>query len=409
MLKFFYAPEPIRISNHKHLPTIEFKGSKQFRKGKAIPFTHVYITSTSQLNRFARLIKKRGNRSGFVLLSQSASEWILSYKKCPVNLSFQERGIERAISETGLEPANGLKVIIINGMGTAYGDNITGLGALQHFHKFLTRKFGRVQIDLALRNQTVQRTIHSRYDVVNGFIQLPITVSQFYEYDAYIDMSDIILNPDFDNYSMMDYCLRALSMHKQITEDKDKMTSLNVPQANVAAMRKKIIGRANSKESSQKIVMFHPKASSPLRTMPDSEVDRLLQELVAHTNMLFVHCVPVNFRHERVIDMSDLSSGFNQLADIIASCDAVITVGTVIYHVSGNLDIPTFLIPSVEADVRSAAHLPSVTNIVPEQALVHLSAKHKSVEVKDLQRANGIWQSIQGKEVAIRLNKLFAN
>lgn len=404
MLKFFHAPRSIKISNSNSRSEITFEGSNEYSQGKIIPFSHVYLTSMSQFSQFFRLMEKHGDKGALVLLHEAAVESILSARECPVNLSFQDVGIEQVLRQSGLDRADRIRVVVINGMGTAYGDNIVGLGALQHFQKYLVRKFGRVQIDLVLRNRVVQQTIYSRYDIVQRILQLPITVSRFYEYDAYIDMSDILLNPDFDTCSMMDCCLRARSMQKEITEQKDKKTSLNVPWDKVTAIRQEIINRSASKNPDQKIVMLHPKASSPHRTMPDSEVRRLLGELISHTQMLFVHCVPISFSHERVIDMSDLSSGFNELSDIIAATDAVITVGTSVYHVSGNLDIPTFLIPTVVADTRSAFHLPSVSNIVPEYLLVHLSSRHKSAKGEDMQRANLIWQSIKGEEVAERLN-----
>lgn len=405
MLIFFHSPRPLTITGNKHSPPIKFLGSDQARQGSSIPFSHIYVTSTSQFNQFKRIIRKHGGANSLVQLPPAAAKFVLSNRKCPINLSFREQGIEQALVASGLQANESLKIAVINGMGTAYGDNIVGLGALQHFQKFLAHKFHRVEIDLVLRRQVVQRTIHSRYKLVNNLVQLPISVSRFYQYDAFIDMSDALLNPDFNNHAMMDYCLRALSMQKIITEGKDKRTSLNVPADKVAKVRKVVIGRSVSRDADQKIVLFHPQASSPLRTMPDAQVVRLLDDLLASTEALFVHCVPVKYRHERLIDMSDKSRGFNELADIIACCDAVITVGTVTYHVSGNLDIPTFLIPTVEADVRSAAYLHSVTNIVPETALIHLSSKHKSTEPEDLQRANLIWQSIRGEELAERLNK----
>lgn len=85
---------------------------------------------------------------------------------------------------------------------------------------------------------------------------------------------------------------------------------------------------------------------------------------------------------------------------ITACCDAVISVGTVLYHLSAALNKPTILLPSVRADLESGKALPQVTPWLPDDSKDLILDKHKSRKEEDMAIAEQIWGNINPEELA---------
>ena len=403
MLRFFHSPAPLVLKKNVRFPQVQLKGSDAGRQNGVIPFSHIYMTSVSQLSHFVRFGAEKGQLQ---TLSDAMVEHILGHARCPVNLSFREEGIDQAISNSPLGELEDFKIAMINGMGRGYGDNVAGLGCLQHLHRYLSQRFKTVQIDILQRNAGIQSVIYSRYSVVNAARQLPITVSQFYRYDAYVDFSDLLGIPQFGQYPLYEFFLRGLSLHKEVTDMVEKRTRLAVDENNIAEFRQLVLDRAGqvsaaSDDAGTRLVLLHPSASTPLRSIPEDILIPLLKTLLEQRDEIFVTCVPIPLGHPRLVHMTDQSEkDIHAFFDIIASCDAVITVGTVVYHVSGNLDIPTLLIPTVEADVDSAQFFPSVQSALSDTMEKYISEKHMSRQQPDLEQIRPIWQSIRAGDIA---------
>jgi len=395
MLAFFHTPEDVQLAESVRFPALQFRGSRRNRRNGMIPFSHIYVTSMSQVGQFVR----HGDMAGkLVKLEDAATGFIANHKRCPVNISFRAEGIKQAIDNSPVAQKASIRLGILNGMGRSFGDNVAGLGVLQHLHRYLSSRFSEVQIDLLQRNAGPQSVLYSRYPIVNQTVQLPVSVTQFFSYDAYIDLSDLLSLPGFNELPLYDFYLGALSMQKEIRRKKDKRTELSVLPAATAENRQEIISRAGGSNRS-KIVLLHPSASTPLRTIPEDIFVPLMQQVLDQTKVIFVCCVAVGLEHPRIVDMSDRSGDINAFIDIIASCDAVITVGTVVYHVSGNLNIPTLLIPTVEADVNSAKNFPSVKALVPWGMRSKVSKKHMSREPEDVAQAREIFSRMKVKDL----------
>ena len=390
MIRFFHAPSSFVLPENVRFPELRFSGSSGATRNKIIPFSHIYMTSASQLSH----LLKYGGQGKLVTLPEKIGHSIFSNNRCPIDLSFCDRGIESLIQESGLKEKTQIKVAILNGMGRGYGDNVVGLGVLQHFRNYLEDNFAKVEIDILQRNKRIQSQIYLPYAVVDQAVQLPVSVTRFFNYDAFVDLSDLLANPLFDELPLYDFFLHGLSLQNLVSRDEQKRTYLHRNPNKIEKLRSEVQKRAGNSGPPKPIVLLHPSASTPLRSIPKELLTPLVNDLVKEKNTIIICCVPEVCPKNSVVDLSDLSGDINQFFDVIASADAVITVGTVVYHVSGSLDIPTLLIPTVQADINSARYLPSVQCFLPKKYKENVSLKHMSREESEIARIRPIWESL---------------
>ena len=405
MIKFFHSPDSVVLNKTVLFPEIHLKGSEAARNNGIIPFSHIYLTSASQLNHFVKHLSRPGqdqSARSLQILPEATADKMLQHGRCPMNLSFRTEGIAAAIETLETGSKNVIKFAIVNGMGRGYGDNVSGLGSIQHLFTFLSARYETVEIDILQRNSGIQSVIYTRYEVINRARQLPLTVTQFYQYDAYVDFTDMLAIPQVVELPLYEFFLHGLSLQKEVLRKSEKRTRLLVDQTKTDRLRLDVCSQSADDKNleKQKIVLIHPTASTPLRSIPEDILHPLIEALLINTSYIFVHCVPIEIGHDRLVDMSDKASDINAFFDVIASCDAVITVGTVVYHISGNLDLPTLLIPTVQADVDSAQFFPSVQSVLTDTTLTHVSEKHMSKQEQDIAQIRPIWESLKASNIA---------
>ena len=97
--------------------------------------------------------------------------------------------------------------------------------------------------------------------------------------------------------------------------------------------------------------------------------------------------------------MQDFAEAFRLAFGLVAAMDAVISVGTVVYHLSGNLGIPTLLLPTVAADVASAECLDAVRCHLPPSLRDLLSSKHMGRDEDELARVRPLWDALDAEDI----------
>ena len=403
MIKFFHSPKRQTLPATSRFPQIELRSSDENKSNGIIPFSHLYLTSASQLGHLARYA---GKTCELASVPAETGEWMLNHSRCPVNISFKQQGLERLLTESGLATQSEIKICVLNGMGRGYGDNVAGLAAVQRLRTWLAGRFEQVQIDLMQRNTTTQSLIYQRHDAVDNVLQLPVTVTKFYSYDAYADITDLLSIAEFNQLSLYDFFIKSFSLQHVVADDSSKAAALSVDLDEKKRLRALAIKRSGRIFKKQKLVLLHPVASSPLRSMPEDVLQRIMPEVLKKSRKLFVTCVPLNIKHKNIIDMSDQSTDIHAFFDIIASCDAAISVGTVAYHVSGSFNIPTLLIPTVNADIESSKCLPSVSCHLPEEARQHISELHMSRVDEDINGVRPVWDSLEAEHIIRFLKKV---
>jgi len=404
MLKFFHAPNPLLLSKTDLYPITYLKGSARTSAIGYIPFSHIYLTSPSQLRYFCDAVN-RDNRI-FVVGTDGESE-ILSHQRSPVNLGFKKEGLASILNSSGLDKSRSIEIAIVNGMGRSYDENIVGLGALQHFYAYLKTKFNSVKIDLLQRDQSIQGILYERYEQVNETRQLPITVTQFFHYNAYVDLADLVSFEGYGKTPLFDFFLQAFSMQKKVILKRNKRTKLKIIDPDkITRLRDEICARGCLGE--RRLVFFHPVASTALKSMPVDVADRLVEYLLWQSNLLVVTVVPLASEDPRIIDVSDVSDGVNDHISLIAASDAVVTAGSSTYQISGSLGIPTFLIPTVEADVASATLLPSVKVHLPKKVRRFVSDKVAVSDQAEIDHVRPIWDSVKEEDIVEFMKKVLA-
>ncbi len=403
MLRFFHAPQPLKLAQNVRFPALEFPGSSAAKQNGIIPFSHVFVTSASQLS---NLVKFGEGGNKLVVLNQVASEQLLAHGRCPRNLTFRPDGIATALDDLALPDNDEINIAIVNGMGRGYGDNVAGIGALQLLHEVLSERFGRINIDLLQRNAKIQSVIHQRHDVVRLCLQLPISVRDFFRYDAWFDLSDLLSLSQFNELSLYEFFVHALSLQSESIRRDWHGTDLNVESEDVREMRSLIKHRLPSNRTDKPLVLVHPVASTPLRTVPHDTMDRLFSVLGVNDEWNFLCCAPLERSYSGLVDISDLSKDINDLVDIVATMDAVVSVGTVVYHISGNLGIPTLLLPTVAADISSAQDLDAVRCHLPRSLKAAVSSKHMGRDDVELSRVRPLWDALDAHDIRAFLQEV---
>ena len=403
MLRFFHAPKPVKLAQNIRFPALEFPGSAAAKRNGVIPFSHVFVTSASQLS---NLVKFGVSNEEFVILNQTASDHLLAHDRCPRNLTFLPDGLDPALESMTPAVAGEINIAIVNGMGRGYGDNVAGIGALQLLQQVLAERFHRFNIDLLQRNARIQSVIHQRHQVAGQCLQLPISVRDFFRYDAWFDLSDLLSIPQFHELSLYDFFIHALSLQHESVRRNRNGANLRTDSERVREIRRIIRNRLPSSMVNKPLILMHPVASTPLRTMPHDTVERLFGALEADAEWNFVSCVPMERSYPGLLDISDLSTDINDLVDIVATMDAVVSVGTVVYHISGSLGIPTLLLPTVAADVSSAQSLDAVRCHLPQSLEGAVSQKHMGRDELELARVRPLWDALDADDIRSFLRKV---
>ncbi len=401
MLRFFHAPNPLSLSKTDQYPKTYLKGSARTSAIGYIPFSHIYLTSPSQLRHFCDAVN-RDHR--IFIVGADGEEDILSHQRCPVNLGFKKEGLASILSTSGLDKSLSIEIAIVNGMGRGYDENIVGLGALQHFYAFLKTKFSSVKIDLLQREQSTQGILYEEYEQVNETRQLPITVTQFYHYNAYVDIADLVSFDSYGKIPLFDFFLQALSMHKKVILKRNKRTKLKITHPDkINRLRDEVYARGCIGD--RRIVFFHPLAGTALKSMPVEVANQLIEYLLWQRNLLVVTVVTMASIDPRIVNMGDVSHDINDHINLIAASDAVITAGSFTYQISGSLGIPTLLIPTVGSDLASARLLPSVKVHMPKAVRNDVSDELSVGDQAARDSVRPIWDSLQEKDIVGFLKK----
>jgi len=144
--------------------------------------------------------------------------------------------------------------------------------------------------------------------------------------------------------------------------------------------------------------------------MPQEKTLTITKELIrSGFNVVCAFPDKNKFKNKHFLDLSTLSRSVDDLNHIIATSDAVISVGTVVYHLAAAQSKPTILLPTVRADVESATLLPEVHTWLPQKSKNLIIDKHKSRDEDDLNIAKRIWNNINARTLVTDLKQHIAN
>ncbi len=260
----------------------------------------------------------------------------------PTNLVKQLKHISRSA----------IRIALFNGLGAGIGDTIVGLTALRQAHKLLADRFQSVKLEafVDIASPTRLAPVLEQEALIDCMHKLPVPLHKLLEYDAFFDTGGLSHRDDFSSLPMVDFFLKTLGIGYRKVPPRHKRNHIRITTHQQSELTRAMEAARNEGEP---LLLFHPTASSRLRSVPDEHLPRIIDALVNTSGYRIITVVPLAHTHARIIDLSNYSQGFLELCSIVAGMDAIITVDTSIYHIADSFSIPTVVwFSSIDPQLR---------------------------------------------------------
>jgi len=365
---------------------------------KEVPANKLYVTSRHYLQYILRSLGDQQDK--LVQLTSSERKSLIARKDFPVD--FKSRGFESAdqlhtFIRKRSKNKSALNFAIMNGIGNGLGDNLVGFGCLQQLERLLAPFPCKFHLLQELNYRTAFLYQYEPNVLLRHSI---LPVDEFLNMDFIIDMSDGANLPSLDEVPAAVYNAHAFSINKLLPHT-ELQAELVTSTSKTSVMKAQLVSLF---EDDKPMVLLHPKASTALRTMPPAFAGTLIKALIGqgfNVVSAFAHqSPPAGFA-----DVSMLSRNIDDLLHIIKAVDAVVSVGTVVYHMASSLGKPVLLLPTATPDVLSAQLMPRVLAYVPELAADHIQNKHKGDDEESIETAQRYWGALDVHAVAHALKK----
>lgn len=184
---------------------------------------------------------------------------------------------------------------LVNGFGSNLGDNTIGITAFRVVAEYLGRHFKSFSVDILFGPDTnpANADIVGYEPWVDQVLFQGPTLVEFAQYDAYFDVSGLITLPRFNEMPTVDWYLWWFGLDpKQVPSEKKRNKGYIRWDAWNAV-------HALLKEVSGKKVLFNPKASVPLRSMPADVASKFAKRLLElDPEMKLVVDQPIDLRNK---------------------------------------------------------------------------------------------------------------
>lgn len=300
------------------------------------------------------------------------------------------------------------RLALVNGFGTNLGDNVIGMAAFRHVLHCLAQHLPSVSYDVLFGPGHHPDNI----DIVGYepacdqvLFQGP-TLAEFAHYDAYFDFTGLINLPQYDAMPTVDWFLWWCGLdHDSIAaEDKRNQGHIRWDAWNAV--------RALLRDKPGKKLLFNPKASVPLRTIPADVAGQFAQRLLElDPEIKLVVDQPIALQHQRLIDLSGQIDSPEKFKALVGLVDGLITVNSLASHVADLCATPAVhmcsTLPashypyypfSAAINPKDYAQLPAFNKAkVPDEEWEKISAQYHAA-----------WQSISPVEVLTLLRQKMA-
>jgi hypothetical protein len=349
----------------------------------------------------ADLAALRGNEEERSVVRVVPQERVLSHPQFPARLGYHGRGSGRATLEAQLAaaplPTRAL-VAVVNLFGLAYGDSVVLLSALHEFRRRLEAHAGEVLIELLQHpDNTATEPLYLRSGVVDAVRHLPAPLTLLTGYDAWVDLTTPYSSRGLP---WIDEMLELFAIDPGSVPPERKRNHLTVSPAVAAELNARVA------VPRRPMVLFHHRASTPERSIPEHHASRLLGALLERCDWTIASALPVSFSHPRFVDWSGVSASFEHLVYLVSRADAVLCVDTCVYHVADALGVPgVALFTSVPPGVR-VEYYPGVHGIQLGGEANGVLGKPLTTVPEDLARAEALWTTLDLDDVVTRIDRL---
>ncbi len=388
---------------------------------------YIYCDTVSDYVRLGRALEVNNMVSLLTHLPESS---IRSYPGFPRELGITNAGeYERNLRISGLAKAddtflqqrketlkkqisrinkNKIHIALINGLGAGIGDTVAGLTALRNACNLIAGNHKHVTMDVIIGNKLHARLsdIYNGTDIIGRVRTLPITLYDLLRYDAFFDTGGLAHRRDFSKLPMVDFFHKVLGMDYRKMPGKFKRNHIDIDgDINPALMESFAWLRAQGK----KLLLFHPTASTDLRSIPNSEIPRIIDDLASTGRYQIISATPIDYSHDNLTDLSNQSRKLSDLIFIIRNMDGILTVDTCIYHIADCFDIPTIVwFTSIEPELR-VKYYPYVKGVLLDGAReLDLYSRHISKPGDNLEPVYRLWGGVDINKSLKDLDKLHA-
>lgn len=221
------------------------------------------------------------------------------------------------------------RIAIVNGFGGNLGDCTMGATALRVIREHLRQHLPSVGCDVLFGLGVGAATAHILHsDVgVERVLYQTLAAPEFAQYDAYFDFDQMLNLPLFGQLPTLDWVLWWCGLAPEEVPAEQKRNRGHIRQDAWQAVQALLRHRPGQK------VLFNPKASVPLRSMPEDVALQFAKRLLAlDPQITLVIDQPLPLKHQRLVDLSGKITTPEMFKALVGQVDGVITVDTFALH-----------------------------------------------------------------------------
>lgn len=294
-------------------------------------------------------------------------------------------------------PRKRIDLAVINGFGPGIGDTLAGLTAFRVARNKLLEHSESVNTTVMVTHSALKNTeaVLQQSGVINNIRTLPVTLEELCTCNAFMDTGGMAHFPDFDTLVPVDFFLKSFGIDYRTVDAGLKRNRIGRPGDPDPGLIEMI---SRLRNTGDRLLLFHPQASTPLRSVPASQIRRISGELLQDGGYRIVCAVPLGFEQEGITDISACSTGYAEFCYIISSMDAILTVDTSVYHIADCYDIPCVVWFSSIAPEKRIKYYPFVSGILLEGARESgFMNRHFSRHGDELEPVSTLWKSLDVK------------
>lgn len=340
---------------------------------------------------FLKLLRMEGGpRLGF--LSPADSRAALAAPGMPPRLGWNRADpfvpLEAQLASVRRRDGAPARIAVVNLFHTAFGDAILCRTMLRELRARLEACLGEVRLELFQNRYHPE--VHALYEQapeVDAIHALPAPLARLAACDGWFDLTD---DPVPAGTPWIDACLEAVGIAPASVPPGRKRNRLAVS-AGAARALEPAVRAARSKGAP--LLLVHPAASTPIRSIPPARVAPLLDAILARTGWTVACAVPTGYAHPRFVDWSGLSASFADFVYLASQADLVLSVDTSLYHVADAFGVPgAVLFTSIDPGER-IGYYPFLAGIRVGDAAT-LAGRHRSDHPDDVAQAESLWDAL---------------
>lgn len=271
---------------------------------------------------------------------------------------------------------------ILNGFGRSLGDSLIGLQALR-----VAQTRANMPIPLLVRRQYGRPLVDQLYTYAADFADVRIVADAGNDngnddapgdFERVIDLHDFAFDPDFRGRAMIDFFLARLGLDPNAVPGCDKRNSWLSPRM----QPRRPAGLPDS------YVLVCPGSSMPLRDMPPSVHEAVLERLQAHGRKVVTQG---GSRLAGVISVPSFAR-IEDLCGLVADASAIVSTDTAMVHLADAFQVPCLAVFTTHRPDWRVRDYPGCTAIhLPVPGFP--DALEFARDIGDIQVAAKAWQN----------------